>query len=185
MTTLVTDQTKEQLAGLIRTVPDFPTPGVQFIDITTLISSPGGLAKAVEAMVRLSPSEIDVVLGVEARGFVFASPVALSLGAGFVPVRKPGKLPARTLEVEYDLEYGSEKLAIHADALTPDHRVLVVDDVLATGGTVGAAVDLVREAGAQLVGVTVLAELDYLGGRKRLADHGVTDLVSVLTYPEP
>ncbi|GAB3746879.1 adenine phosphoribosyltransferase [Microlunatus parietis] len=184
MTTLVTDQIKEQLAGLIRDVPDFPAPGVLFKDITPLIASPGGLAKAVEAMVRLSPSEVDTVLGVEARGFVFASPVALSLGAGFVPARKPGKLPAEIIETEYELEYGTERLAIHADALKEGDRVLVVDDVLATGGTIGAAVDLVRKAGAELVGITVLVELDHLGGRKRLAHLGVADIAAVLNFPE-
>lgn len=185
MTTLVTDQTKEQLAGLIRDVPDFPTPGVLFKDITPLIASPGGLAKAVEALVRLSPSEVDTVLGVEARGFVFASPVALSLGAGFVPVRKPGKLPAEILETKYDLEYGSESLAIHADALAPGDRVLLVDDVLATGGTIGAAAGLIRSTGAELVGVTVLIELNHLGGRQRLAEQGITDVVSVLQFEAP
>ncbi|WP_152363622.1 adenine phosphoribosyltransferase [Microlunatus speluncae] len=185
MTTLVTDQTKEQLAGLIREVPDFPVPGVKFKDITPLIASPGGLAKAVEAMVRLSPSEIDTVLGVEARGFVFASPVALSLGAGFVPVRKPGKLPAEIVETKYELEYGSESLAIHRDALSPGDRVLLVDDVLATGGTIGAAAELIRSVGAELVGVTVLIELEFLGGRQKLAERGVVDVVSVLNYPEP
>lgn len=185
MTTLVTDQTKEQLAGLIRDVPDFPAPGVLFKDITPLIASPGGLAKAVEALVRLSPSEVDTVLGVEARGFVFASPVALSLGAGFVPVRKPGKLPAEIIEAKYDLEYGSESLAIHADALAPGDRVLLVDDVLATGGTIGAAADLIRSTGAELVGVTVLIELNHLGGRQRLAEQGITDVVSVLQFEAP
>lgn len=185
MTTLVTDQTKEQLAGLIRDVPDFPTPGVLFKDITPLIASPGGLAKAVEALVRLSPTEVDTVLGVEARGFVFASPVALSLGAGFVPVRKPGKLPAEVLETKYDLEYGSESLAIHADALSPGDRVLLVDDVLATGGTIGAAAELIRSSGAELVGVTVLIELAYLGGRQRLAEQGITEVVSVLQFDAP
>lgn len=185
MTTLVTDHTKEQLAGLIREVPDFPVPGVRFKDITPLIASPGGLAKAVEALVRLSPSDVDIVLGVEARGFVFASPVALSLGAGFVPVRKPGKLPAEIIETKYELEYGAETLAIHSDALSPGDRVLLVDDILATGGTIGAAADLIRAAGAELVGVTVLIELDYLGGRQKLAERGIVDVVSVLNYPEP
>lgn len=182
--TLVTDQIKEQLAGLIREVPDFPVPGVRFKDITPLLASPGGLAKAVEALVRLSPSEVDTVIGVEARGFVFASPVALSLGAGFVPVRKEGKLPAEVVQTKYQLEYGTETLAIHADALSAGDRVLLVDDVLATGGTIAATADLVRQAGAELAGVTVLIELDYLGGRQRLADHGITDVVSVLSFPE-
>ncbi len=170
------------VAELIRDVPDFPEPGVMFRDITPLIGSPGGLAAGVEALLEISPRDVDAVLGIEARGFIFAAPVALALGAGLVPVRKPAKLPRETVSVTYDLEYGIETLAVHADAVPAGARVLIVDDVLATGGTVVATAGLVERLGAELVGVSVLIELDYLSGRQRLAEAGVDQLLrSVLT----
>lgn len=170
-----------RIAELITDVPDFPEPGVMFRDITPLIGSPGGLAAGVEALLQVSPAEVDHVFGIEARGFIFAAPVALALGAGLVPVRKPAKLPRETVSVTYDLEYGTETLAVHADAVPPGGRVLIVDDVLATGGTAVAAAELVKRLGAELLGISVLIELDYLSGRQRLAEAGVDQVNSVLT----
>ena len=172
--------TVQPWAELIRDVADFPKPGVVFKDITPLLASPSGFAGAVEAMCLLSPEEVDIVVGLEARGFIFAAPVALALGAGFVPIRKPGKLPGPTVDQSYALEYGTETLMAHADAFTAGARVLVVDDVLATGGTVAAAASLVSQLGGTLVGVTVLMELAFLHGRQNLADQGVSTVSSVL-----
>lgn len=168
------------LARLIKDVPGYPTPGVMFRDITPLIGSSGGLATAIDRLVALAPDEVDVVLGIEARGFIFGPPVALAKGAGFVPVRKPSKLPRRVETVTYDLEYGTETLAVHADAFQPGAKVMVVDDVLATGGTVAAVAELVARLGGDLVGVGLLAELTYLGGRERLDRLGVGPVSAVL-----
>ena len=155
------------LRDYVRDVPDFPQAGVVFKDLSPLLGSAAAFAAAVDAMVEEhTAGEIDKVVGIEARGFLLAAPVAYHFGAGFVPVRKPGKLPLETLETSYDLEYGSNVLQIHAGALQPGERVLVVDDVLATGGTAAAACRLVRTAGAQVVGLSVLLELGFLGGRK-------------------
>lgn len=170
------------LARLIADVPDYPTPGVLFRDITPLIAHPGGLAAAVEQMVTASPREVDIVVGLEARGFIFGPAIALALGAGFVPARKPDKLPRTVESVTYELEYGSTTLAMHADAFEPGARVLIVDDVLATGGTAAAAAELVRRLGGDLVGVTLLIELSELGGRERLAALGFGPVTSVLTF---
>jgi adenine phosphoribosyltransferase len=170
------------IADLIRDVPDFPQPGVGFKDISPLLQSPQGFAAAVEAMVAASPADVDLVLGMEARGFIFGAPIALALGAGFVPVRKPGKLPMPTLDESYDLEYGRNTLSVHADAVRPGARVLVVDDVLATGGTVLATAALVRRLGAELAQTTVLVELEFLHGRDRLAEQGLTAVASVVTF---
>jgi adenine phosphoribosyltransferase len=170
------------LARLIREVPDHPQPGVVFRDITPLLASPDGFAAAIDALVGLSPGEADVVVGIEARGFLFGAPVALALGAGFVPIRKPAKLPREVVTVTYDLEYGTETLALHADAFAPGTRVLVVDDVLATGGTVAAAAELISRLGGVLVGVSLLSELTYLGGRQRLDRADVGPVASVLTF---
>ncbi len=161
------------LAALVVDVPDFPRPGVTFKDITPLLGSPTGLAAAVDGLVRAAPSGIDVVVAMEARGFLFGVPVALALGVGFVPVRKPGKLPRSSVSVTYDLEYATETLVIHADALERGARVLVVDDVLATGGTVAATADLVRRLGGTPVHVAVVLELEFLHGRALLAEHGL------------
>lgn len=169
------------LARLIKDVPGYPTPGVMFRDITPLIGSPGGLAAAVAGLVGQAPAEVDVVLGIEARGFIFGPPVALAKGAGFVPVRKPAKLPREVMSVTFDLEYGTETLAVHRDAFAPGAKVLVVDDVLATGGTVAAVAKLVERLGGDLVGVSLLAELTYLGGRERLDRLGVGPVTSLLS----
>jgi adenine phosphoribosyltransferase len=169
------------LARLIQDVPGYPTPGVMFRDITPLIGTPGGLAAAVEALVSQAPDEVDVVLGIEARGFIFGPPVALAKGAGFVPVRKPAKLPREVVTVTYDLEYGTETLAMHADAFAAGAKVLVVDDVLATGGTIAAAAELVARLGGELVGVGLLAELTYLGGREKLDRLGIGPVSAVVT----
>ena len=169
------------LASLVVDVPDFPRPGVVFSDVTPLLASAEGLAAAVAGLVASAPPEVDVVVGLEARGFLFGPPVALALGVGFVPVRKPGKLPRERIEVSYALEYGEETLALHTDAVGPGDRVLVVDDVLATGGTAVAAAGLVRRLGAEVVGVSVLPELTFLPGRALLAAHGLNRVSAVLT----
>jgi adenine phosphoribosyltransferase len=171
-----------ELARLIREVPDYPQTGVVFRDITPLLASPDGFAASIDALVGLSPTDIDVVVGIEARGFLFGAPVALALGAGFVPIRKPAKLPRGVVTVTYDLEYGTETLALHEDAFGPGTRVLVVDDVLATGGTVVAAAELISRLGGDLVGVSLLSELTYLGGRERLDAAGIGPVASVVTF---
>lgn len=171
------------LSRYIADVPDFPKPGVVFKDITPLLAHPQALRQAIDGLVELAPGPVDVVVGMEARGFILGAPVAVALGAGFVPVRKPGKLPRPTRSARFDLEYGTDELMMHADAVGPDSRVLIVDDVLATGGTVGATASLVHGLGAELVGVAVLLELSFLGGRKRLADQGL-ECVSALVTAE-
>jgi len=173
------------LARLIADVPDFPEPGVVFKDITPLLASPAAFAAAVDAMVATAPKDIDLVVGMEARGFIFAAPVALSLGAGFAPVRKPGKLPRPIVSTQFQLEYGTETLAMHADAVRPGNRVLVVDDVLATGGTGRATVDLVSQLGGRVVAAAVLIELAYLSGRRLLQRAGVENITSVLCVERP
>ncbi len=173
---------QQLVASLIRDVVDFPKPGVVFKDITPLIASAAGYRAAVEELAANAPPRIDVVVGMEARGFIFAGPVALQLGACFVPVRKPGKLPGQVYTQTFALEYGTETLAVHADALLPGARVLVIDDVLATGGTVGATAKLIERLGAELVHVAVVMELGFLGGREHLARLGVTDCSAVLTF---
>lgn len=157
------------LRQLIRDIPDFPQPGIAFKDITPLLRDSAGLAAAVDAMVAPWAAErIDAVLAVEARGYLLGTPVALRLGAGFVPARKPGKLPYDTVSVSYDLEYGSDTIEMHRDGVEAGQRVLIVDDILATGGTMAAAVRMVEGAGAEVVGLSVLAELGFLDGRERL-----------------
>lgn len=157
------------LQALIRDIPDFPQPGIVFKDITPLLKDGAGLAAAVEAMAAPWVSErIDAVLAVEARGYLLGTPVALRLGTGFVPARKPGKLPYETVSVDYQLEYGTDTIEMHRDGLDAGQRVLIVDDILATGGTLAAAVRMVEGAGAEVAGLSVLAELGALGGRERL-----------------
>ena len=168
------------VAGLIRDVPDFPTPGILFKDITPLLGDGAAWQHTVDVFAAaLAPFDATHVVGIEARGFVLGAPVAYRLGAGFVPVRKPGKLPHTTTAVGYDLEYGSDGLEIHVDAFGPGDRVVVVDDVLATGGTALAATELVDRTGAAVVAVGVLIELEVLAGRARLGDRPV---VSLLRY---
>ena len=170
----------DRLTSLVRAVEDFPVPGVTFRDITPLLADADALAEAVAGMAEpWLDGAVTTVAGIEARGFILAAPLALRLGAGFLPVRKPGKLPWRVERQDYELEYGTDGLEVHADAVLPGARVLVVDDVLATGGTSAAAVRLVERLGATVVGLAVLIELTGLAGRDRLA--GV-DVRSVLTY---
>lgn len=157
------------LRDLIRDVPDFPAPGVVFKDITPLLADPGALSKALDALAGPHrEAGVTHVAGIESRGFILAAPVAERLGAGLVPIRKEGKLPWRTVSRSYDLEYGKATVEIHTDAVGPGDRVLVVDDVIATGGTAAAAVELVRDVGAVVRAVSVLVELALLGGRARL-----------------
>jgi adenine phosphoribosyltransferase len=164
----------------IRDVPDYPKPGVVFKDITPLLADHTAFAAVVDAIVAFyGRGTIDKVVGIEARGFILAAPVAYDFGAGFVPVRKEGKLPAATYTESYDLEYGSETIQVHQDALAPGERVLIVDDVLATGGTARAAAELVRRTGAEVVGISVLMELAFLHGRDKLDGLDVHPLMVV------
>lgn len=166
------------LKRFIRDIPDFPKPGILFRDITPLLADPAALREAVRQMADpYHGQEIDVIVAAEARGFIFAAPLAIELGAGFVPVRKPGKLPFDRHSFRYDLEYGSDTLEMHVDGVTAGSRVLVVDDLLATGGTVGACVKLLEKSGASVVGCAFAIELTALGGRQVLAPHPVFSLV--------
>ena len=168
------------LAAKIREIPDFPVEGILFRDITTLLQDSVAFRAAIDGLhQRVRHIGAEVVVGMESRGFVFAAPLAYLLGVGFVPVRKLGKLPGDTLSVEYELEYGTNTLEIHRDAIGPGQRVLVVDDLLATGGTVAATVDLIRQLGGVVVGSAFLIELEALGGRERLDGHPV---ISLITY---
>jgi len=171
---------QQLIIDLIRDVPDWPKPGVIFKDITPLLEKAEGLRAAVDELCAQAPGPIDVVVGMEARGFIFASPVALQLGAGFVPVRKPGKLPGRVIEQQFSLEYGHETLTMLHDALWPGARVMVVDDILATGGTVAATASLLKQLGAKLVHVAVLMELGFLNGRKALDAAGIDSYSAVV-----
>jgi adenine phosphoribosyltransferase len=165
------------LRGLIREIPDFPKPGVSFRDITPLLGDGPSFKRAVDELVgRFDGIHVDRVLGMEARGFILAAPVALALGAGFVPVRKLGKLPWQVIREEYTLEYGNEKLEIHRDAIHPDERILVIDDVLATGGTAAATCRLVETLGGVIVGLGFMIEIDGLGGRSRLVGRTIESL---------
>ena len=172
----------DDFKSLIRHVPDFPKKGILFYDITTLLKEKGVLKKVTERLVDLYRGQaIDLVVGIESRGFIFAPTVACELGAGFVPVRKPGKLPAEAIVETYDLEYGQDSLEVHRDAIREGQRVLLVDDLLATGGTAAATVRLVRRLGGQLVGAAFLVELEFLNGRSRLPD---VEVRSLLQYQE-
>jgi adenine phosphoribosyltransferase len=172
--------TMEDLKKLIREVPDFPKPGILFYDITTLLKEPYGLRAVIDGLkTQYAAAEVDLVLGIEARGFIFAPALAYALGAGFVPVRKPKKLPAECVSVTYDLEYGTDCLQMHKDAVVEGSRVLIVDDLLATGGTAAAAARMVKEAGGTVVGLGFVVELTFLNGRSRLPGH---DVFSLLQY---
>jgi len=164
-------------SALIRDIPDYPKPGILFKDITPLLADHAAFTQVVDELA--DGLVFDKVVGIEARGFILAAPVAYRSGAGFVPVRKAGKLPAATLEASYDLEYGSATIEVHADAFAPGERVLIVDDVLATGGTAEATVELVRRAGAEVTAVSFLMELSFLSGRDRLSGLEVRALLSV------
>lgn len=172
----------EPLKKLVRTVPDFPKPGILFYDITTLLKDKKGFAQLIDALAaHYIGKEIDLVLGIEARGFIFGPALAYRLNAGFVPVRKPKKLPAPTARVSYDLEYGTDTLEIHLDAIQPGNRVVIVDDLLATGGTMEATIKLVRQLGGDIVGLGFAVELDFLKGRDRFKEF---DVFSLLHYDE-
>ncbi|MDX6272077.1 MAG: adenine phosphoribosyltransferase [Acidobacteriota bacterium] len=168
----------DNLKQLIREVPDFPKPGINFYDITTLLKHPEGLRQTVDALsAEFKDEQVDVVLGIEARGFIFAPALAYHLGAGFVPVRKPSKLPAETARVSYALEYGEDTLEIHRDAVGAGARVIIADDLLATGGTAKAAVDLVEGLGGVVAGLVFVVELEFLPGREKLAGYDVRSLI--------
>lgn len=170
------------LRSLVRTIPDHPKPGILFRDITTLLADPAGLRDAVARLAApFTGRGIAQVAGIESRGFILGAPVALALGSGFVPLRKAGRLPADTLGTDYTLEYGADRLEIHADALRPGDHVLIVDDLLATGGTAAAAVRLVRMAGASVVACAFVIELPDLGGRTVLTDAGV-DVHALISF---
>jgi len=163
---------------LIREVPDYPKPGILFYDITTLLQDPVAFRSVIDELTALyREKKIEKVVGIESRGFIFGCPLAHQLGAGFVPVRKPGKLPADIFEVKYNLEYGSNSLAVHRDAIMPSERVLIVDDLLATGGTAAATVNLVRQLGGEIIGVAFLVELLALKGRDQLKGCEVEALI--------
>jgi adenine phosphoribosyltransferase len=170
----------DSLKTLIREIPDFPKPGILFYDISTLLKDPVGLRGVIDGLsTHYKDAKVDAVAGIEARGFIFAPALAYALGAGFVPVRKPGKLPAECARVTYDLEYGSDSLEMHKDAVTPGKRVLIVDDLLATGGTAAAVARLVKEQGGDVAGLGFMVELTFLNGRRKLDGF---DVFSLLQY---
>ena len=170
----------EQLKKLIREVPDFPKKGILFYDITTLLKDKLGFATLIDALAEYYlPKKVDLVLGMEARGFIFGPALAYRLNAGFVPVRKPGKLPAATTRVEYELEYGSNALEIHKDAIEKGQRVIILDDLLATGGTAEATAKLAKALGAEIAGLGFVVELDFLKGKEKLKPY---DVFSLLHY---
>ena len=172
----------DNLKKMIRTVPDFPKPGIQFYDITTLLKEPYGLRTTIDRLTELiDDPNIDTVIGMEARGFIFAPALAYRVGAGFVPVRKPRKLPAETESVSYQLEYGTDTLEIHKDAIRKGDRVIIADDLLATGGTAGAVVNLVERLGGEVAALAFVVELSFLNGRERFANYKVA---SLLQYDE-
>lgn len=164
----------------IRDIPDFPKQGILFKDITPLLADPDGLRQAIDALADLvDPSEYDTIVGIESRGFIFGTALAYKLNKGFIPVRKPGKLPSATASVTYDLEYGSDTLEIHLDALKPGERVLILDDLLATGGTIEACIQLINQVKAIAVGAAFVLELSFLNGRARMGDVPAHTLVRV------
>jgi len=168
----------DQLKKLIREVPDFPKQGILFYDITTLLKDKAGFAQLIDLLSEhYIGKHIDLILGMEARGFIFGPALAYRLNAGFVPVRKPGKLPAATVKVEYELEYGSNALEVHQDAIQKGQRVLIVDDLLATGGTAEATARLARSLGGEIAGLAFVVELDFLNGREKLKPYNVFSLL--------
>jgi len=168
----------EQIKGLIRDVPDFPEPGIVFKDITPVLADPIAFSTITDLMVvRFGRGNVDKVVGIEARGFIIASPVAYHFNAGFVPIRKQGKLPWEAVGEEYELEYGTATLALHVDGIVPGERVLIVDDVLATGGTARAAASLVEQVGGKVCGIATVIELDFLHGRDRLTEHELYTMI--------
>ena len=176
----MTVSSADDLRAKIREIPDFPKPGILFYDITTLLKDPDAFREVIDRMAdQVKDSGVDLVVGMESRGFIFSAPLAYQLHAGFVPVRKLGKLPAETIEVEYDLEYGTATLEIHKDAIKPGQRVLIVDDLLATGGTVQGTIELVQRLGGEIAGLSFMVELTGLHGREQLGDFQIHTL---LTY---
>jgi adenine phosphoribosyltransferase len=172
--------TQYNFKDYIRVIPDFPQPGIRFKDITTLLKDGGAYRAVIEEMrAAVQHMEIDVIAGPEARGFVVGAPLALALGVGFAPIRKSGKLPGETITANYDLEYGNDQLAMHKDAISPGQRVLIADDLLATGGTIATSINLIRQLGGEVVGAAFLIELNYLQGREKL--DGI-DVFSIMTY---
>ena len=164
----------DTLKALVRTIPNFPKPGIAFRDISTLLADGDGFSASIDAMVALAkPLQPDHIVAIDARGFLFGAPVAVALGAGVIPARKKGKLPGATLGVDYALEYGTDRLELHVGAVLPGHRALIVDDLIATGGTALACVNLLREAGAEVVGALFAIDLPDLGGADRLRDAGI------------
>jgi adenine phosphoribosyltransferase len=173
-----TNLTPQDLARVVRNIPDFPQPGIQFKDITPVLADPRLFSGCIDMLsANFVPGTIDAVVGIDARGFIFASAVALKLQSGFVPVRKKGKLPFDTFEETYQLEYGENAVAIHVDAIHPGSRVLLVDDLLATGGTAAASAKLLRKIGAEIVEITFFIELGFLNGREKLKEFPVRSLV--------
>ena len=168
------------LESFLRDVPDFPKPGILFKDITPLLASPEAFKEACDRLAKpFADKGITKVVGIESRGFIFGAPVAQRLGAGFVPIRKPGKLPAETLSQSYQLEYGSDTIEIHADSIGPREKVLLIDDLLATGGTMAAAAELVARLGGQVVGIAFVIELCFLSGRDKLAGLDIHALIQI------
>lgn len=171
----------KKVEDYVRTIPDFPEPGIMFRDVTSVLQDPDGFHLAIEEMQkRLKGLDFDVIVGLESRGFIFGAPLAYNLGKAFVPVRKKGKLPCETIEASYDLEYGKATIEIHKDAIKPGQKVVLIDDLIATGGTIEAAAGLVEQLGGSVVKILFLMELAGLNGRERLSDY---DVDSVVIYP--
>ncbi len=170
--------TQHNLSELIRTIPDFPLPGIQFKDITTLLRNGPAFREVIDILAnRYAQHKPDAIVGIESRGFIFSAPLAYKLGVGLVPIRKPGKLPSETYQIEYELEYGSNKLELHRDALEPGMRVVIIDDLLATGGTIAAASQLIERSGGIIKELAFVIELTFLNGRERLAKYPVHALI--------
>ena len=173
-----TSPTPADIERAIRNIPDFPKPGIQFKDITPMLADASLFSGSVDLLInQFKPGQVDAVVGIDARGFIFAAAAAVKLQAGFVPIRKKGKLPYQTHEQQYDLEYGTATVAVHVDALKPGSRVLLIDDLLATGGTAAAAAALVKRLGAQILEIAFLIELGFLNGRQKLKDYPVRSLI--------
>lgn len=174
----LTQATPDEIARAIRNIPDFPKAGIQFKDITPVLADPRLFSGSIDLLIdSFKPGTVDAVVGIDARGFIFAAAAAVKLGAGFVPIRKKGKLPFRTHEQDYALEYGTSTIAVHVDALKPGSRVLLIDDLLATGGTAAAAAALVHRLGARILEISFLIELSFLHGREKLKDYPIRSLV--------
>lgn len=175
----LTTPSSEEIARAIRTIPDFPKPGIQFKDITPVLADAHLFSQSIDLLTEgFEPGMVDAVVGIDARGFIFAAAAAIKLKAGFIPIRKKGKLPFRCLEQDYALEYGSSTIAVHVDALKPGGRVLLIDDLLATGGTAAAAAGLVKRLGAEILEISFLIELKFLEGRKKLEGYPVRSIVA-------